>query len=219
MLANEGWDTPLLIFSLRCTSKTKSILEVQNIFKTFWLWMWEVDRVIFCPVVWSIPFSYGIGLPLLINSRFDWKSSYEKCFSLAIESSIFVVNVKYKKSNGRTSINPTGGLSRTPPSLWHRYWLPPLSAFSLLCGFMSDQQDYIGSTHTWNTWPILWIERTYNTSVHKYYSGDKQRESKRHALNCSEGLHNLRWGAARRCLTSHVSLFEQDMRKFSDFWL
>ena len=114
MLANEGWDTPLLIFSLRCTSKTKSILEVQNIFKTFWLWMWEVDRVIFCPVVSSIHFSYGIGLPLLINSRFDWKSSYEKCFSLAIESSIFVVNVKYKKSNGRTRINPTGGLSHAP---------------------------------------------------------------------------------------------------------
>ena len=142
--------------------------------------MWEVNRVIFCPVVWSIPFGSGIGLPLFNISRFDWKSSFR--------------------------------LSRTPPSLRQRYCLPPLSAFSLLCGFMSDQQDYIGSTHTWNTWPILWIERTYNTSVHKYYSGDKQRESKRHALNpVSEGLHNLRWGAARRCLTSHVSsLFEQD---------
>src|SRR4029434_690695 len=37
----------------------------------------------------SIPFSSGIDLPLLINSRFDCKSCYEKCFSLAIESSIF----------------------------------------------------------------------------------------------------------------------------------
>ena len=100
--------------SCRCKFKTKFILEVPNMFKGIWLWMWEVDRVIFCPVVWSIPFSYGIGLPLLINSRFDWKSSYEKCFSLAIESSIFVVNVKYKKSNGRTRINPTGGLSHAP---------------------------------------------------------------------------------------------------------
>ena len=100
---------PLRVSAVR--PKSKSILEVQNIFKTFWLWMWEVDRVIFCPVVWSKPFSYGIGLPLLINSRFDWKSSYEKCFSLAIESSIFVVKGKYKKSNGRTSINPTIGLS------------------------------------------------------------------------------------------------------------
>ena len=38
-----------------------------------------------------------------------------------------------------------------------------------------------------------------------------------HSTQC-EGLHNLRWGAARRCLTSWVaSLFEQDMVKFSDF--
>src|SRR4029434_4263979 len=72
------------------------------------------SRVIFCPVVSSIHFSYGIGLPLLINSRFDAQSSYEKCFSLANQSSIFVVNVKYKKSNGRTRINPTGGLSHAP---------------------------------------------------------------------------------------------------------
>ena len=96
---------------LRCTSKTK--IYSWGIFKAIWLWVWEVDRVIFCLVVWSIPFSYGI-LPLLINSRFDWKSSCEKCFSLAIEFSIFVVKVKYKKSNGRTSINPTGGLSHAP---------------------------------------------------------------------------------------------------------
>ena len=91
--------------SCRCKFKTKFILEVPNMFKAIWLWMWEVDRVIFCPVAWSIPFSSGIGLPLFNISRFDWKSSFR--------------------------------LSRTPPSLRQRYCLPPLSAFSLLCGFVS----------------------------------------------------------------------------------
>ena len=67
--------------SCRCKFKTKFILEVPNMFKGIWLWMWEVDRVIFCPVAWSIPFNSGIGLPLLIISRLDWKSSFENCFS------------------------------------------------------------------------------------------------------------------------------------------
>ena len=67
--------------SCRCKFKTKFILEVPNMFKGIWLWMWEVDRVIFCPVAWSIPFSSGMGLPLLIISRLDWKSSFENCFS------------------------------------------------------------------------------------------------------------------------------------------
>ena len=115
---------------LRCTSKIKSILEVQNIYKAIWLWMWEVDRVIFCPVVWIIPFSYGIDLPLLINSRFDWKSSYEKCFSLAIESSIFVVKVKYKRVTAEQALTQPVA-SRMLPSLKQRYCLPPLRAFSL----------------------------------------------------------------------------------------
>ena len=116
--------------SCRCKFKTKFILEVPNMFKGIWLWMWEVDRVIFCPVVWIIPFSYGIDLPLLINSRFDWKSSYEKCFSLAIESSIFVVKVKYKRVTAEQALTQPVA-SRMLPSLKQRYCLPPLRAFSL----------------------------------------------------------------------------------------
>ena len=54
--------------------------------------VWK-DRVTFCPVVWSNPLSSGIGLPSFIISFLDWKSSFEKCLSLAIESlsSMFAV--------------------------------------------------------------------------------------------------------------------------------
>src|SRR4029434_44261 len=80
------------------------------------------------------PFSSGIGLSLLITLRFVWKSSFEKCFSLAIESSIFAVKVKYKCRRRATAeqahaYRPVG--SRTPPSLRQRYCLPPLCVFSL----------------------------------------------------------------------------------------
>ena len=141
--------------------------------------MWVFDRVIFCPVVWSIPLA-----PALV--------SHYLTFHVSIESPV-------SGSRARPLHWDTGTVC-LPSVLFHCY--------AGLCQISKT----IGSTHTWNTLPILWIERTYNTSVHKYYSGDKQRESKRHALNpVSEGLHNLRWGAARRCLTSHVSsLFEQD---------
>ena len=172
----------MLIFSLRCTSKTKSILEVQNILKTFWLWMWEVDRVIFCPVVSSIHFSYGIGLPLLINSRFDWKSSYEKCFSLAIESSIFVVNVKYKKSNGRTRINPTGGLSHAP------FIEAEVLFASSPCFFTAALRQKLNRLYACaqpSLWGIAQSEMRHSSSL-----------PHRLAVSC---------------------LFEQDMRKFSDF--
>ena len=97
--------------SCRCKFKTKFILEVPNMFKAIWLWMWEVDRVIFCPVAWSIPFSSGMGLPLLIISRLDWKSSFENCFSLAIKSSI---PQKCRRRATFPSITPTGALSHAP---------------------------------------------------------------------------------------------------------
>ena len=59
-----------------------------------------------------------------------------------------------------------------------------------ICKFDSEK---VSASPATNLTARHWIERTYNTSVHKYYSGDKQRESKRHALNpVSEGLHNLR---------------------------
>ena len=96
--------------SCRCKFKTKFILEVPNMFKGIWLWMWEVDRVIFCPVAWSIPFSSGMGLPLLIISRLDWKSSFENCFSLAIKSSI---PQKCRRRGTFPSITPTGALCLT----------------------------------------------------------------------------------------------------------
>ena len=151
---------------LRCTSKTKSILEVQNIYKAIWLWMWEVDRVIFCPVVWSIPFSYGIGLPLLINSHFDWKSSFEKCFSLAIESSFFVVKVKYNKSNGRTSINPTGGLSHAPfIEAEVGYCLPPLRAFSLRRYVRSAKLNRFYACAQPSLWGIAQSEMRHSSSL------------------------------------------------------
>ena len=97
--------------SCRCKFKTKSILEVPNMFIGIWLWMWEVDRVIFCPVAWSIPFSSSMGLPLLIISRLDWKSSLENCFSLAIQSSI---PQKCRRRATFPSITPTGALSHAP---------------------------------------------------------------------------------------------------------
>ena len=109
----------------------------------------------------SIPFSYGIGLPLLINSRFDWKSSYEKCFSLVIESSIFVVNVKYKKSNGRTSINPTGEAE----VLFAISCLPPLRVFSLRFYVRSARLNRFYACAQPSLWGIAQSEMRHSSSL------------------------------------------------------
>ena len=131
-------------------------------------------KVIFCPVVWSKPFSSGIGLPLCIYHFTGLEDHFPG--------------------------------SRMPPSLRQRLRLPPLCAFSL---WFYDRSARLNSFFTYVkyiTLPILWIQTTYNKSVYKYFSDDKQWESKRHALNpVCEGLHNLRWGAARCCLTSRVA--------------
>ena len=66
--------SPLLIFSLRCSSKAKSILEVP---KSNLAFNPSSRSCYLLSVVWNKPFSSGIGFPLFITSRFDWKSSFQ----------------------------------------------------------------------------------------------------------------------------------------------
>src|SRR4029434_54881 len=67
---------------------------------------------------------------------------------------------------------------RTPPSLRRRLGLPPKCAFSL---WFYDRSARLNSFFTYVkyiTLPIIWIQTTYNKSVYKYFSDDKQCESK-----------------------------------------
>ena len=90
--------------------------------------------------------------------------------------------------------------SHTPPSLRQRFGLPPLCAFSL---WFYDRSARLNSFFTYVkyiTLPIIWIQTTYNKSVYKYFSDDKQWESKSHALNpvCDRAFTPLRWNALIR---------------------
>ena len=105
-------------------------------------------KVIFCPVVWSKPFSSGIGLPL---------------------GYVFIYHF--------TGLEVHFPGYRTPPSLRQRLGLPPLCAFLLWFYDRLARLNSFFTYAKYITLPIIWIQTTYNKSVYKYWQTMRKQKS------------------------------------------